>query len=167
MKPTCNLVVVVLIRPWLWNTMPTAPNPEGPKFRRGQRQQFSSILAMPVCAERDTECLLILSICAYGRHYYETPIGNVTSPQSVIFPVTYEFTTGLSQLHPLQSRFLQPSGLGGPLAEGQNFQANLFAQSVITSLGLLPNQRIRWRSSRAFLTTSSVLFFIHEVIAGS
>jgi len=160
MKPTCNLAVVVLIRPWLY--------PEGLKFRRGQRQQFSSILAMPVCAERDTvRCLLILSICTYGRHYYETPIGNVTSPQSVIFPVTYESTTGLSQLHPLQLRFLQPSGLGGPLAEGQNFQANLFAESVITSLGLLPNQRIRWRSSRAFLTTSSVLFFIHEVIAGS
>ena len=132
MKPTCNLVVVVLIRLWLWNTMPTAPNPEGPKFRQGQRQQLSSILAMPVCAERDTvRCLLILSICTCGRHYYETSIGNVTSPQSVIFPVTYESTTGI--VEPTSPSPIAVSTTGVPIAEGQNFQANLFVESVITS----------------------------------
>jgi len=104
-----------------WNTMPTAPNPEGLKFRRGQRQQFSSILAMPVCAERDTGCLLILSICTCGRHYDETSIGNVTSPQAVIFPVTYESTTGIVEpTSPSPIVVFTTIGLGVPILRARN-----------------------------------------------
>ena len=96
------------------------------------------------------------SIYLCGRHFYDTPIGNITctvSPQSAIFPVMYESTTRLfSTEKPIVSSPIAVSttindalvALGGIIAEAQNFQANLVAESVITfavkSFGLPPQQ---------------------------
>ena len=84
------------------------------------------------------------SIYMCGRQNYDTPIGNMTctvSSQSAIFPVTYKSTSGIfstgepGALSPIVvSTIINDSlvALGGVISEGQNSQANLVAESVIT-----------------------------------
>ena len=97
------------------------------------------------------------SIYMCGRNFYKTPIANMTctvSPQTAIFPVTYQSTSGIfstreaSALSPIAvSTVINDSlvGLGGVISEGQSFQANLVAESVITfavkSFGQEPYQQ--------------------------
>jgi len=94
------------------------------------------------------------SIYMCGRHFYDTPIGNITctvSPQTAVFPVKFQSTSGF--FSPREPRAFSPIAvstiindslvaLGSIIAEGQNFQANLIAESVITlavkSFGLPP-----------------------------
>jgi len=72
-----------------------------------------------------------------GRHLYNTPVGNITwtvSPQTTIF---YQSTTRIFSTHepsapsPTAVSTIINSWLMG-LADGQNFQANPVAESVIT-----------------------------------
>jgi len=84
------------------------------------------------------------SLYMCGRNNYSTPIGNITctvSPQTAIYPVKFQSTSGIFSAH--EPRTFSPIavstiindsliGLGGVIAEGQNFQANLVAESVIT-----------------------------------
>jgi len=84
------------------------------------------------------------SIYMCGRNFYKTQIGNITctvSPQTAIFPVKFQSTSGIFSAR--EPRTFSPIAvstiindslvaLGSVIAEGQNFQANLVAQSVIT-----------------------------------
>ena len=84
------------------------------------------------------------SIYMCGRNFYETPIGNITctvSPQAAIFPVKFQSTSGIFSA--CEARTLSPIAvstiisdslvaLGTVIADSQNFQANLIAESVIT-----------------------------------
>jgi len=84
------------------------------------------------------------SIYLCGRNFYKGPFGNITctvSPQTAIFPVKFQSTSSIFSAR--EARAFSPIavstiindslvGLGGVIAEGQNFQANLVAESVIT-----------------------------------
>jgi len=79
------------------------------------------------------------SIYMCGRHYYDTPIGNITctvSPQTAIFPSTSGIFSAdePSAYSPIAvSTIVNDSlvALGSIIANGQNFQANLIAESTI------------------------------------
>jgi len=94
------------------------------------------------------------SIYMCGRNDYKTPIGNITctvSPQTAIFPVKFQSTSGIYSTR--EPRTFSPIAvstiisdslvaLGAVIADSQNFQANIIAESVIIlaikSFGILP-----------------------------
>jgi len=92
-------------------------------------------------ASNETEASYSIYMC--GRNFYKGPFGNITctvSPQTAIFPVKFQSTSGVFSAR--EARAFSPIavstiindslvGLGGVIAEGQNFQANLIAESVI------------------------------------
>jgi len=96
------------------------------------------------------------SIYMCGRNSYRTQIGNITctvSPQTAVFLVTFQSPLGI--FSPREPRAFSPIAvstitndslvaLGAVIADSQNFQANLVAESVITfvvkSFGLPPDE---------------------------
>jgi hypothetical protein len=93
-----------------------------------------------------------------GRQFYETAIGNITctlSPISpAIFPVMYQSAPGIFSSNEPTSNFSNTFpriiehalvALGAVVSEGQNSQANMVAESVITfgvkAFQLLPYQK--------------------------
>jgi len=85
---------------------------------------------MPVCAERDTavRCLLILSMSM------DVTITRLRLGMSLPHKVSYfRVRHRVEPTSPSPIAVFTTIGLGGPIAEGQNFQANLFAESVIIS----------------------------------
>lgn len=98
------------------------------------------------------------SIYLRGRGFYTDSIGNImctVSPiQPAVFPVTYQSAASIfSAQEPISSSpttfpalvSYVLTALGGIISEGQSFQANLVAESVITfgvkSFGLPPSQQ--------------------------
>ena len=104
----------------------------------------NSTLVYWPCRSASNGTLPSYSIYMCGRHFYQTPIGNITctvSPQTAIFPVTFQSTSGVFSTHaprafsPIAvSTIIDDSllGLGNVIADGQNFQTNLIVESINT-----------------------------------
>ena len=104
----------------------------------------STLVYWPCQSESNETEVPSYSIYMCGRNFYKTLIGSMTctvSPRTAIFPVMYQSTSGIFSAHepsapsPIAvSTIINDSliGLGAVVAEGQNFQANLVAESVIT-----------------------------------